>query len=895
MCRACASKKIPQPKQKHPKTFNNDCGEHMKRTSIRRLILSAATLVSVVLFVGAYTVISSIYDRTVREDASNVSGIIADQTFNSMYQIMSKGWTRQELEQFIDATRTTFRQTPYSLNVYRGSRVEQLFGKINQPPLDGAHKQVLKSGEKLAIQSENGIRHVFPLKAQDKCLRCHINAHKGDVLGLIDVKQDLTPVIEKARSNFMWALSIIAPIPFAVAFLVAFYLNRKINSSINTLEDDIKKVNTVSDLSQIQLKNHDLGLEEVQSLFSQVDNLVGKLREFAVDKHLLEFEIRLLEKFVITSEVVRDWRQYVHSLMQEINGLFRVYTLFSFFKIDDEVFDVDVFWLHKPSAANRTDIEKRIVDQLNCNQNFAGLDQYQVHHNIVADDDDEEDYRADELSLQTKSLFVETPKIGGIVGIGIQAEVVNDDIRLLVIESVLSTLLNVVGSVKAIYKYTRDLEQYATRDSLTGLYNQRVFWELLEYEVDRAERGGYPFTVMVVDLDNFKFINDTYGHSFGDAFLQGLSCEIRAVLRKGDVLARYGGDEFVIILSEERDNQYPHQAASRVLDTLSNYSLSTIDGDEVRATVSIGAAVYPQHADNAKDLFMFADNMMYKAKRDGKNRIAMPEESDVIDVFRRQGERNQMVLNAIEQRLFIPHFQPIVSLQDDQIYAHEVLGRLQLDPNTILGAGEFIEQAERMGVIHRLDYIIMEKALAQAQLNNYRDRLFINLSPRVLILDEFITVTEAMVERYDIQASQIVFEITERETVRNMALLESFVHELKQMGFQFAIDDFGSGFSSFHYLKRLPVDYLKIEGDFISNLHRDKKDHAFVNSMAKLAQDLGILTVAEYVENEEVLIQAREIGIDLVQGYYIGRPDSHFDLQSKPIQGAGRISGSVRT
>jgi diguanylate cyclase (GGDEF)-like protein len=438
-------------------------------------------------------------------------------------------------------------------------------------------------------------------------------------------------------------------------------------------------------------------------------------------------------------------------------------------------------------------------------------------------------------------------------------------------ESILSTLLNVVGSVKAIYKYTKDLEYYATRDPLTNLYNQRVFWEMLEYERGRASRHDYKFALLMIDLDNFKLVNDTHGHAFGDKYLREFAVLLKNVLRTEDIIARYGGDEFVAIMPE-CDLEQAVSIASRLLEAIIANSLDSPDGSKVKGTASIGIAIYPDHASEQKDLFLFADNMMYKAKTEGKSRISVPSEADLLQVFKDIGEKSLIIINAVEERKIIPFFQPILNVVEKKVEAVEVLSRISLPDGRILGAGEFIEIAEKMGIVHKMDYIIMEKALQTVQESCYDGLIFLNLSPRALVLNEFLHETRRIVTDSGVSPDRIVLEITERDTIRNMALLERFVNDLKSEGFKLAIDDFGSGFSSFHYLKHFPIDVLKIEGDFIANMVKDSKDRSFVKSISMLAQELGIRTVAEYVESEEVLEAVAACGIDLAQGYHIGRP-----------------------
>ena len=475
-----------------------------------------------------------------------------------------------------------------------------------------------------------------------------------------------------------------------------------------------------------------------------------------------------------------------------------------------------------------------------------------------------------DIELQSKSLFVDTPKIGGIVGIGVHARVLDDETRYLVVESVLSTLLNVVGSVKAIYKYTRDLEYYATRDPLTDLFNQRVFWELSSYEIGRAQRNGYSFGLLLIDLDNFKLVNDNHGHTVGDTYLQRFARQVQGALRDGDILVRYGGDEFVAVLPEATQESVV-VVAQRVRSAVEQLEVITPEGVRLRGTASIGMAVYPDHADSTKDLLMFADNMMYRAKAAGKDQVAIPTPDDVVEIFRDISQKSLMVVEAIENQRVVPYFQPILDVATRQVVAYEVLSRIDLQ-GEMIRADEFVEIAEKIGVIHRLDMLVLERALFSLSQQGHDGEIFVNLSPRALVFSEFARDLRRIIAASGTPPERIVFEITERDTVKNLALLERFLIDLKADGFKLAIDDFGSGFSSFHYLRRFPIDYLKIEGDFIANMLVNNKDRTFVTSIRSLAREMGIAVVAEYVESPEVLRELERMEIHRAQGYYIGRP-----------------------
>jgi len=833
--------------------------------------MAASAVVAAGFFGTGYFLIGGILEHTVRQHARESSAALAHATFTGMYQVMSAGWRRKQAETFIVAMRESARNTPTELQIYRGPVVEGDFGSIAQPPLDERLKQVFASGETIVDAPAGGVRYLMPLVANDLCLRCHDTAIAGDVLGVIEVKQDFGPLVAKARRDFLLWFAALAPLLMGLAALAVWRVSRRLETALAGIDQSVARVNAVADLRQLEFTRYDPGFTEFNQLFGHLNELVEKLRLIAVDKHVLRFEIGLLEKFVITSEVVRDWGEYVARLLAEINTVMTTHMLFSLFEIGDETFDLEIFWGQTPSAATRAMMETHVRRLVADDGRFSDLAQIMLHHHFPPEGGAELQLDAATVALHTKTLMVERPKIGGIVGIGVNAAAVDDDTFRLVMDSILSTMLNVIGSVKAIHKYTRDMEYYATRDPLTDLYNRRVFWELFEYEVERAKRHGYQFALLVIDLDNFKLINDSHGHTVGDHYLQAFAHAVKQVLRPGDIFARYGGDEFVLLLPDVTQ-QKAVAVAQRVLETAYELVLDAPAGGKVSGSASIGLALYPRHADNAKDMFLFADNMMYKAKDAGKHQVGIPTEEEVAAVFRDMTQTTVLVVNAINEGRIVPFFQPIMNLASGRIVGFEVLSRLELDGQH-MEAARFIEYAEKAGVIHRLDTMVMERALREVAALGFRGHVFINLSPRALALADFMLMLKRVVADFGIDPGQIVFEITERDTVKNIVVLEKLVGELKLAGFKLAIDDFGSGFSSFQYLRRFPVDFLKIEGDFIVNILENEKDRAFVHTIHALAADLGIEVIAEHVESDEVLAELRAMGIELAQGYYIGRPE----------------------
>jgi EAL domain-containing protein (putative c-di-GMP-specific phosphodiesterase class I) len=231
-------------------------------------------------------------------------------------------------------------------------------------------------------------------------------------------------------------------------------------------------------------------------------------------------------------------------------------------------------------------------------------------------------------------------------------------------------------------------------------------------------------------------------------------------------------------------------------------------------------------------------------------------------------------VEAIREKRIVPYFQPIMNVQDGTVLAYEVLTRIvTAGSGKVIPAAEFIEAAEGMGAIGKIDYLLIEQAFDKMKQSGYTGKLFLNLSPKALVLNEFMPTVRSMLKTYDLQPSQMVFEITERDTVKNLHVIEKFVRELLDEGFRFAIDDFGAGYSSFLYIKAFRVDYVKVDGEFIRNMVGDAvTEKAIVRNIAALSASLGIKSIAEYVETEEIMEEVRSAGIDYAQGYYIQRP-----------------------
>lgn len=844
--------------------------------TFKNYIFSRQIILVSAIFVICFMFSTYLHTTLTKEEAVKHSKAISDQIFSSMYQVMRKGWSKDDVQLFTKSLEKNFQSSNYEINIYRGDKVKQLFGEIEEKQKDTTLIDVL-NGKKTNLQtSENNIiRHINPLIATPDCKACHVNVNVGDVLGVLEVKQNLNSIFKESKYQFIAFFIIIIPIFYILAFISSRYTTNRIEENLNLFNEKVESINSIQDFKEFDSRNIDLYFKEFNQIVKNVDSMADKLKGIAVDKELLEFEIKLLDKFIITSDVVKDWREYISDLLIEINKIMETYTLMTIFRVGEDQFEVDIFWLGLPKNEQKEVFERYINKMVKESPHFDGMTDFTIKH-IVADKNKCLSHLKEKvIEYRSKSLFLDSPKIGGIVGIGLQSIFSTDPVRYIVIDSILTTMANLVGSVKAIHKYTQDLEYYAARDPLTDLFNQRVFNDMMAYEIKRAERHKYSFALMVIDCDNFKPINDNFGHAFGDKFLQTVADILEEEKRDEDIAARYGGDEFTLILPECDENG-AMTVANRISKRIEREKLIASDGTRVGITISVGICVYPQHTMSQKDMFVIADSMMYQAKEEGKNSIKLPGQEDVSEILKKNQEKSALLIKAIENDQIVPYFQPIKpSSKDNDIVIHELLMRINQD-GRIVSAFEFIEIAEARGLINTMDLMVIEKAFKQIKETGYKGVLFINLSPKSLIMGDFINKINLFADKYNIKRENVVFEITERETVKNFSLLEKFVHNLKSEGFKFAIDDFGAGFSSFHYIKKFPIDYVKIDGEFIINIDKDEKDRAFVNSIITLAKELKVQTIAEFVESEEAVQILTNLEIDYCQGYHIGKPSEKF-------------------
>ena len=440
----------------------------------------------------------------------------------------------------------------------------------------------------------------------------------------------------------------------------------------------------------------------------------------------------------------------------------------------------------------------------------------------------------------------------------------------------------ILTDISHIKRQEEELLHMAHHDPLTGLFNRREFNAIFERHLSRVRRYGNPGALLWMDLDGFKQINDSLGHNAGDELLSSISQRMKATIRDSDVLARLGGDEFAVLYTDV-DEAQAKLAGNRLLDAIRNHTTRT-EGQSLRSTSSMGMVLFPEHGNSATELLLKADMAMYRAKEAGRNRIVTYSRDDEKeDSPETRVDWLRSIREALENDHFVLYAQPILDLTTNRVTRYEILLRLRDQKGNIIPPGAFLDVAEQFGLSGDIDRWVLRKVmevLGDASL--VEDVSFaINLSPRSLTDPELLAMVSGKDALTIIGPVKIVMEITETAAIYNIHVAKDFLRTLRTQGYEFALDDFGKGFSSFYQLKNLDVDYLKIDGSFVRNLSKDPVDRHLVTAMVNLAGSLGKQTIAEFVEDEETLEILRSIGVDCAQGFHIGRPGPLDDVIAK--------------
>ncbi|MCW2997609.1 MAG: hypothetical protein JWN65_1158 [Solirubrobacterales bacterium] len=431
----------------------------------------------------------------------------------------------------------------------------------------------------------------------------------------------------------------------------------------------------------------------------------------------------------------------------------------------------------------------------------------------------------------------------------------------------------------------RRLQHLADHDPLTGLLNRRRFEQEVEHHLALCHRYGARGAVLLIDVDHFKYVNDTLGHSAGDELIIQIADALRARLRETDTLARLGGDEFAVLLPQV-DEEGAQLVARSLVEDLRGHARARRDGPRRPVTASIGVAVVGPGRLTADELMTQADLAMYDAKEGGRDQHAVyrEEELDAAGAgaavapgaeestggIRTRLRWLDRVQAALEADRFVLHGQPIVDLATGDTHGHELLLRMLGSDDQLIAPFAFLPVAERFGLIPSVDRWVIDKAIGLAA--DHGSRFSINLSAKSLSQPDLVTFIANRIATAGVDPSALTFEITETAAVTNIALARTFAEGLHDLGCRLSLDDFGAGFGTFSYLKHLPFDEVKIDGEFVSGCTRSSFDQMVIDAVVRMAGALGKTTVAEFTGDRETAELLRVAGVTHAQGFYLGRP-----------------------
>ncbi|MBV8815961.1 MAG: EAL domain-containing protein [Verrucomicrobia bacterium] len=441
------------------------------------------------------------------------------------------------------------------------------------------------------------------------------------------------------------------------------------------------------------------------------------------------------------------------------------------------------------------------------------------------------------------------------------------DIRLIIASRLLKNR-EIYRSLQAdLLREQEHLDYLAAHDPLTRLLNGAAFMELLQNAV-RAAYQGAPGALLYIDLDSFKLISDSLGHSVGDTVLAQVANLLRLCLRYQDVPARLESDEFVALLEQIRLSE-ARMIAERIRSKLEQLRFSNA-GTEFAVASTIGLATIDGTVP-AETVMARADAACYAAKARGKNRVATYDRNDeIMAKFSDHAPRAAEIREAIRSDSFVILFQPIVDVQTALPVAYEALIRLPKN-GKLLSPSVFVPAAEHYNLMPEIDRQVITKALKQL-VNNNKLRLAINLSGQSFGDSSLSDFVQSSFRTAGVEPARVTFEITETAVISNLVAASKMMRRLRERGFRFALDDFGAGFSSFAYLKNLAADYLKIDGNFVRDAETGRSDWIFVEIINEVAHRLKMKSVAEFVEQEATLAKLRAMGVDFAQGYLFGAP-----------------------
>ena len=433
---------------------------------------------------------------------------------------------------------------------------------------------------------------------------------------------------------------------------------------------------------------------------------------------------------------------------------------------------------------------------------------------------------------------------------------------------------------KELWQSYKKVKQLAESDSLTGLANRYLFDETLKSSIQTNERAHHKIALVLFDIDNFKFVNDTFGHHIGDALLQRTVTRVKSCMRGNELFYRLGGDEFGIIIPTIDEIKYVHSIVNRIKNIF--VKPFEIESVKVTSSVSIGIAIHPDNGNTAQELYKQADIAMYRAKKQGKNLICFFEH-DMQEQFSKHYLIEQQLRESIVDKSFFLVYQPILHSNQYELAGVEALLRWEYK-STIRAPDTFISVAEDTNLIREIGKWVIQEAFKKIaewhSLSDLQPELSLNLSPKQLVDEQLVDFIQAELNHYELNPRHIQFELTETAFLDNSPEIVANIHKISDLGCKIALDDFGTGFSSISHLRNFPIDTVKIDKSILPKDNSNEKEIALMNGLCMMIKALKLNIVAEGVETEYHKQLCHSFNVDKLQGFYFSKPISPKEITS---------------
>ncbi|WP_176461721.1 putative bifunctional diguanylate cyclase/phosphodiesterase [Anaeromicrobium sediminis] len=447
----------------------------------------------------------------------------------------------------------------------------------------------------------------------------------------------------------------------------------------------------------------------------------------------------------------------------------------------------------------------------------------------------------------------------------------------------ISLLVGLLITVISFSLIIKQLKKMVIFDPLTGLLNRRGFFEKAEKELEIAIKNDTTVEVFFIDLNRFKMINDSLGHSVGDSLLREVSKRLKSHIRETDILSRVSGDEF-LIMSQNTHRESIEKIASRIVDAFSNPF--QVEEHNVIINASVGLSSFPTHGDNIEEIIKCADIAMYHSKIHGMKYEMY--NSDMGHSICKKVILENDIRKGLENKEFYVHYQPQVDAKSNKIIGVEALLRWNHHTKGIISPLEYISLAEETGLIIPIGEMVLREACKQNktwQEKGYENiKMSVNISIRQLQNNDFVNMVLNILEETKLDPKYLTLEIVETLVAKNMADISAKLNQLKEYGINISIDDFGTGYSSLSYLNDLPINSIKIDRSFVSHSTYNTKDQAIISMIITMAHSLNLSVVAEGVETNQQLEFLRKCGCDFIQGYFTGKPNGPIEIEKNYIQ-----------